>query len=89
MTVQVHLLCARLPQSQQVLHAEADGGDGYPAAEAHEDGLAAGLDEVDDVGVQADGGHGQYDEKLRERLERFENVRIHTSGGGDGGDDGG
>ena len=77
-----------LPQSQDVLHSQADGGDGHPAAEAHEDGLAARLHEMHDVGVQADGGHGHDDEELRQRFERLEHGRVDAGGHCYRGDDG-
>ena len=54
-----------------MLHQQADTGDASPAAEAHEEGFAAGLYKFDDVGVQADGGHGQNDEELAQFLQWF------------------
>ena len=74
-----------LPDTYDLLHAEADGGDGYPAAQADEDGLAAGAYELYYVGVQADGGHRHYDEELAELLEWREHASGHSESGGDGG----
>ena len=43
-------------------------------AKAHDERLAAGLDELDDVRVQSDGAHGHHDQELAERLERGEHA---------------
>ena len=56
------------------------------AAQAPQYGLAAGFDELYDVGVEADGGHGQDDEKFAEFLQRQEKRFRDAGAGRDGGD---
>lgn len=51
-----------------MLHPQADQRDSDPAAHAHEDGLAAGLYQLDKIGVQADGRHGHDDKELAQIL---------------------
>ena len=70
-----------------MLHAQAHAGDGNPAHKAHDDGLAAGADHLDQVGVQADGRHGHDDEELGQFLQGLEQGSIHTGSHADGGDD--
>ena len=66
------LYCAApaLSGSPHVLQREADGGDAGPAAKAQDDGLSAGLYQLDDVGAKADGSHGQDNEEPAQLLER-------------------
>ena len=67
-----------LPDAEHVLHQQAHARDADPAAKAHDERLAAGLDELDDVRVQSDGTHGHHDQELAERLERGEHARRHA-----------
>ena len=53
-----------------MLHSEAHQRNPEPAAETSEDGLPAGLYELDDVRVQADGGHCHDDEELAQLFQR-------------------
>ena len=75
-----------LPDTQHVLHAQAYRRDGHPAAEAHKDGLAAALYQLDQVGVQADGPHGHDDKELGQLLEGGEKAGFHPRRGGRSGD---
>lgn len=61
-----------------MLHQQAHARDADPAAKAHDERLAAGFDELDDVCVQSDGAHGHHDQELAERLERGEHARRHA-----------
>ncbi|CAN3971251.1 putative deoxyribonuclease YcfH, partial [Dysosmobacter welbionis] len=74
-----------LPDPQQVLDQQADAGNGHPAAEAHEDGLAAGLHQLHDVGVQTDGCHGHDDEKLAGVFQEAHRSRRDGQNRGDDG----
>lgn len=71
-----------------MLHQQAHARDADPAAKAHDQRLAAGLDELDDVRVQADGAHGHHDQELAERLERGEHARRHAGAHAHGRDHG-
>ena len=51
----------RLEEPEQVLHRDADARNSDPAAEAHENRLAAGLYQLDNVGIHADGRHRHND----------------------------
>ena len=53
-----------LPDPQHMLHPQAHQRDSHPAAESGEDGLPAGFDQLDDIGVQSDGSHCHDDEEL-------------------------
>ena len=70
-----------------MLHQKADAGDSDPAAEAQQNRLSAGFDQLRQVGVEADGGHGPDDEELAQVLERGEHGRRRPQGRADGGDD--
>lgn len=72
-----------------MLHDQTDAGDAHPTAGTHENGLAAGFDQLDQVGVQTDGGHSPDDEELGQLLKGLEDGGIHTGQSGDRGDDGG
>ena len=71
-----------------MLHQQADGGDPQPAAEAHEEGLDTGLYQLDDVGIQSDGRHGQDDKEFAQFLQRFEEGGRYTETSGSRCDEG-
>lgn len=71
-----------------MLHQQAHARDADPAAKAHDERLAAGFDELDDVRVQANGAHGHHDQELAERLERGEHACRHAGAHADGRDHG-
>ena len=71
-----------------MLHQQAHARDADPAAKAHDERLAAGFDELDDVRVQADGTHGHHDQELAERLEWGEHACRHAGAHADGRDHG-
>lgn len=58
-----------LPNTKQVLHAHAYQRDANPTAQTHEDGLAARLDQFDNVGVEANRRHGHDNEELGKSLD--------------------
>ena len=58
------MLFFRLEETEQVLHRDADARDSDPAAEAHENRLAAGLDQLYDIGIHADSRHRHNDKEL-------------------------
>ena len=58
-----------LPDAQHVLHAQAHARNANPAAKAERDGLAALLDQIDDIGVKAHRRHSHNDKELGKRLE--------------------
>lgn len=78
-----------LPQMHHVLQEQADAGDADPAAKSHKEGLSASFDQLYDVGVEADGSHGQHDEELGKLFDRGEEVRRHTHGSCHSSNDGG
>lgn len=47
-----------------MLKSQADTGNAYPAAHAHNEGAPAGFDKFYDVCVQTDGCHCPYDKEL-------------------------
>ena len=47
-----------------MLQQKADACDTDPAAEAQKQRLGAGADQLDDVGVESDGGHSEDDKNL-------------------------
>ena len=53
-----------------MLHRDANARNSDPAAEAHENRLAAGLDQLYDIGIHADSRHRHNDKELGQRLER-------------------
>ena len=59
-----------LPDAQYVLQHKADGSDSDPAAQPQDDRFSAGFDQLDNVGAQADGCHGQDDKELTHLFER-------------------
>ena len=65
--------CIYLPDAQDSLHQKTDAGDGNPAAKSCEYGFAAALDQMYNVCVPPDGGHGHNDQKLTQFLERIGN----------------
>ncbi len=71
-----------------MLHEQAGAGNARPAAGAHEDRLAAGFDQLYQVGVEADGGHGQDDEEFGQLFKGLEHVGANAGHGGHGGDNG-
>ena len=72
-----------------MLHQQAGYGDPNPAASAQGKGGTAGLHQLDNIGVETDGSHGQDNEKLAEGLDGGEDTGIHPKGHGDGGDEAG
>ena len=72
-----------------MLHQQAGYGDPNPAAGAQGKGGTAGLHQLDNIGVETDGSHGQDNEKLAEGLDGGEDTGIHPKGHGDGGDEAG
>ena len=72
-----------LPNPENALHAEAHTGNADPAAQAHEDRLAARLHQLHDVGVEANRGHRHHDEELRQRLDGRSHRHGKREHGGD------
>ena len=74
-----------------MLHQQADDGDAHPAAGTQHDGLAARFDQLDDVAVEADGGHGHDDHEFRQFLQRGKgcggDAEMDADRRDDGGDD--
>lgn len=58
------------PQSEDALHQEADAGNAGPAAQAHKDWFAAGLDQLYDIGIESDCAHRHNNKEFTQRLER-------------------
>ena len=71
-----------------MLHRDADARDSDPAAESHEDRLAAGLYQLDNVGIHADSRHRHNDKELGQRLERRKHACRYADRGAHRGDDG-
>ena len=78
------MLFFRLEETEQVLHRDADARDSDPAAEAQKQRLGAGADQLDDVGVESDGGHSKDDKELAQSFKRCEDVGIDPGSGDDG-----
>ena len=74
----MHLI---LPQSQHVLHQQADTCDSCPAAETHEQRFSTGTNQLDNVAVKTDGRHGNYNEELTEFLNRCKEFGRYTCSG--------
>lgn len=70
-----------LPEAQRVLHAQAHCRDGRPAAQAHQNGSAAGPDEFDQIGIEPNGRHGHDDEELGQLLKRSKSRCVHSCQG--------
>ena len=71
-----------------MLHRDADARDSDPAAEAHENRLAASLDQLYDIGIHADSRHRHNDKELGQRLERRKHACRYADRGAHRGDDG-
>ena len=71
-----------------MLHRDADARDSDPAAEAHENRLAAGLDQLYDISIHADSRHRHNDKELGQRLERRKHACRYADRGAHRGDDG-
>ena len=56
-----------------MLHQQTHACNSNPAACAHDDRLAAGFDELHDVGVQTNGCHCQNDEELAQFFDVSKN----------------
>ena len=69
------LAAKTLPDAQHVLHTQAHARNANPAAKAERDGLAAFLDQIDDIGVKAHRRHSHNDKELGKRLERRRDSR--------------
>ena len=67
-----------LPQAQHVLHYEAHYSDANPAAEAHQNGFATSFNQLYDIGVKADGAHGQHNEEFAQGLQRIKGFDSYT-----------
>ena len=70
-----------LPEAQRVLHAQAHCRDGRPAAQAHQNGSAAGPNEFDQIGIEPNGRHGHDDEELGQLLKRSKGRCVHSCQG--------
>lgn len=77
-----------LPDVHDVLHQKAHGRDAGPAAGTQKNRLAARFDELDDIGVESNGSHGQNDEELAEFFQRLINGIRDAESACDGRDDG-
>ena len=75
-----------LEEPEQVLHRDADARNSDPAAEAHENRLAAGLDQLYDIGIHADSRHRHNDKELGQRLERRKHACRYADRGAHRGD---
>ena len=67
-----------------MLQQKTDAGDTDPAAEAQKQRLGAGADQLDDVGVESDGGHSEDDKELAQSFQRCEDVGSDPGSGDDG-----
>lgn len=67
-----------------MLQQKTDASDADPAAEAQKQRLGAGADQLDDVGVESDGGHSEDDKKLAQSFQRCEDVGSDPGSGDDG-----
>ena len=59
-----------------MLQQKADACDTDPAAEAQKQRLGAGADQLDDVGVESDGGHSEDDKELAQSFKRCEDSAL-------------
>ena len=73
-----------LPQIHYVLQQKTDTGYPDPAAEAQKQRFDACADQLDDVGVESDGGHGEDDKELAQSFQRCEDVGSDPGSGDDG-----
>lgn len=68
-----------LPNVEKLLHKEAYSGNSYPAAKAHDNRLASGFHQLDNVCVETDGCHGKDNKELAKLLNRGKNRGVHTA----------
>ena len=61
-----------------MLHYEAHYSDANPAAEAHQNGFATSFNQLHDIGVKADGAHGQHNEEFAQGLQRIKGFDSYT-----------
>ena len=61
-----------------MLHYKAHYSDANPAAEAHQNGFATSFYELDNIGVKADGAHGQHNEEFAQGLQRIKGFDSYT-----------
>ena len=82
------LFPVKLPKPQHMLHQQADRNDTNPAAETHNARLAAGFNQLHDVGVETDGCHSQHDKELGKLFDRCKEAWCNTHGYCNGCNDG-
>lgn len=73
-----------LPQMHRMLQQKTDASDADPAAESQQQRLGAGADQLDNIGVEPDGGHGKDDEELAQGFQRCEDVGGNPGYGNNG-----
>lgn len=61
-----------------MLHYEAHYSDANPAVEAHQKGFATSFNQLHDIGVKADGAHGQHNEEFAQGLQRIKGFDSYT-----------
>ena len=61
-----------------MLHYEAHYSDANPSAEAHQNGFATSFNQLHDIGVKADGAHGQHNEEFTQGLQRIKGFDSYT-----------
>ena len=71
-----------------MLHEQAGAGNASPAAGAHKDRFSAGFDQLYQIGVEANSGHGENDEKFGQLLKGLEHVGVNAGHSGHSGDNG-
>ena len=67
-----------------MLQQKTDASDTDPAAEAKKQRPGAGAAQLDDVGVESDGGHSEDDKELAQSFQRWEDVGSDPGSGDDG-----
>ena len=67
-----------------MLQQKTDAGYPDPAAEAQKQRFGAGTDQLDDIGVKSNGGHGKDDKEFAQSFQRREDVGGDPGSGDDG-----